>query len=120
MLEKMKNEYVKHNGEDAYEEKRIKLLQILIDAGDEKDDNDESKTAGTDDDNEDEEGEQHIEDHSIDEEKSEESENSPIKLPINIKKEESLSKRGRPVGSKRPAPQTLIKEPLPLKPEMNP
>ena len=57
MLEKMKNEYVKHNGEDAYEEKRIKLLQILIDAGDEKDDNDESKTAGTDDDNEDETGE---------------------------------------------------------------
>eukprot|EP01082_Thalassiosira_pseudonana_P012851 g11524.t1 g11524 contig57:9464-10532(-) len=56
MLEKMKNEYVKHNGEDAYQEKRMKLLQILIDAGDEKDD-DKSKTAGTDDDDEDEAGE---------------------------------------------------------------
>jgi hypothetical protein len=66
MLEKMKDEYVKHNGEDAYEKKRIKLLRILLDAGDKMDD-DESKVAGKDDDNADEPGERNDDDHNTNE-----------------------------------------------------
>jgi hypothetical protein len=37
MLEEMKEEYVEHNGEEKYAKKRAKLMNALIDAGDEDD-----------------------------------------------------------------------------------
>ena len=37
LLEEMKEEYVKHNGEEKYAKKRATLMNALIDAGDEDD-----------------------------------------------------------------------------------
>lgn len=75
--------------------------------------NEESKEDGTlsDYDNEEEEGEQQIEE-DIDEDKSEESKKSSEILPPSVKKEDSPSKRERPVGTKRPPSEPLSKVPL--------
>eukprot|EP00970_Alexandrium_tamarense_P012999 scaffold3198_cov213-Alexandrium_tamarense.AAC.31 len=51
ILEKMKDEFVKHHGEGEYKKKRIKLLRILVDAGDK---DDVSNAAEKDDGNDDE------------------------------------------------------------------
>jgi division protein CdvB (Snf7/Vps24/ESCRT-III family) len=37
MLEKMKEEYVEHNGEEKYAQKRAQLMNTLMDVGDEED-----------------------------------------------------------------------------------
>jgi hypothetical protein len=37
MLENMKEEYVEHNGEEKYAQKRAQLMNTLMDVGDEDD-----------------------------------------------------------------------------------